>query len=53
MQHAWGDMKCKVSFFENPEGKRQLIRPKSLWEDRIKVPPDNLMGGCGVQFRAN
>jgi hypothetical protein len=31
---------------ENPEGKRQLVRPRSWWEDNIKIHLQEI--GCGL-----
>jgi hypothetical protein len=45
MYHAWGKRKaCKISM-EKPRGKRTLGRPRSTWEDNIKMYLTEI--GCG------
>ena len=45
MWRAWGGERCAQGSCGEPEGKRQLGRPRRRWEDNIKMALQELGGG--------
>ena len=47
MWRVWGRGKgCTGLWWEKPEGKRPLGRPRRRWEDNIKIDLQEVGGGC-------
>ena len=46
MWQVWGEEKCIQVLVGKPEGKRQLVRSRSRWEDNFKIDLQEVL--CGV-----